>query len=480
MRIRFGAAIEALHPRSLRYLNGQLQALVRGKLWLKVLIGMVVGLATGVLIGPSVGWVPPDIAVPLSSWLALPGQLFLALIQMIVIPLIVASIIRGLAASDNVDQLKTVGVRVMAYFVVTTSIAISIGLFVATTVKPGTYVNPKLVRQALEAPAPALDAMPDTKISWGELPQKMLTLLPSNPLSSMVENDMLRVVVFAIIVGVALVTAAPKQAKPLLDLLGSIQEISLTVVRWAMVLAPFAVFGLMAQLAAKIGLDILVGMAVYVGTVLVGLLLLLMVYLLIVAVVSRRRPLVFLRSIRDVLLLAFSTSSSAAVMPLSIRTAEVKLGVRPSISQFIVPLGATINMDGTALYQGVAAVFLAQVFGIDVGIGGMLLIIVTAVGASIGTPATPGVGIIILATVLTTVGIPPAGIALIIGVDRVLDMSRTTLNVCGDLVACSVMDRWVGGPLPKREEMVAQARLERMRERTGEDVLIAPADGSPA
>jgi Na+/H+-dicarboxylate symporter len=475
MRIRFGTAIEALHPRSLRYLSGQLQGLVRGRLWLKVMVGMLVGLATGVLIGPSVGWVPPAIAIPLSSWLALPGQLFLALIQMIVIPLVFASIIRGLAASDNVDQLRTVGVRVIAYFVATTCVAISIGLFVALMVKPGAYVNRTLVRKALEAPAPAIDAVPDAKISWGELPEKMLTLLPSNPLSSMVENDMLRVVIFAIIVGVALVTAAPKQAKPLLDLLGSIQEISLTVVRWAMILAPFAVFGLMAQLAAKIGVDILVGMAVYVCTVLAGLLLLLVFYLVIVAVVSARRPFAFLRSVRDVLLLAFSTSSSAAVMPLSIRTAEEKLRVRPSISQFIVPLGATINMDGTALYQGVAAVFLAQVFGIDIGVGGLLLIIVTAVGASIGTPATPGVGIVILATVLTAVGIPPAGIALIIGVDRVLDMSRTTLNVCGDLVACAVMDRWVGGPLPKREEMAAQAELERVRERTGEDVLIAEA-----
>ena len=214
-------------------------------------------------------------------------------------------------------------------------------------------------------------------------------------------------------------------------------------------------------------------MAVYVATVLIGLLLLLVAYLLIVTLVALRKPFDFLVGVREALLLAFSTSSSAAVMPISIRTAEEKLRVRPSISQFIIPLGATINMDGTALYQGVAAVFLAQVFGIDLSVGGLLLIVVTAVGASIGTPATPGVGIVILAMVLTTVGIPAAGIALIMGVDRILDMSRTVLNVCGDLVASTVMDRWVGGPKAKEEEIAGQARLDRQRERTGEDVVIA-------
>jgi Na+/H+-dicarboxylate symporter len=217
----------------------------------------------------------------------------------------------------------------------------------------------------------------------------------------------------------------------------------MTVVRWAMWLAPFAVFGLLAQLTTKIGLNALLGMAVYVGTVLLGLLLLMLGYLVLLFVFARQHPLAFLRSAREVLLLAFSTSSSAAVMPLSIKTVEDKMGVRPSVSQFVIPLGATINMNGTALYQGVAAIFLAQVFGIDISTGGMLLIIVTAVGASIGSPATPGVGIVILALVLDSVGIPTAGIALIMGVDRILDMSRTAINVCGDLTACVLMNRWV-------------------------------------
>lgn len=254
---------------------------------------------------------------------------------------------------------------------------------------------------------------------------------------------MLQVVMFAMIMGVALVMMNPAQSKPLLDLMSSLQEVCMTVVSWAMHLAPLAVFGLMAQLTSKIGLDAILGMGVYVGTVLTGLLILMSLYLVLVYLFSHQRPASFLRSTRDVLLLAFSTSSSAAVMPLSIKTAEEKLQVHPSVSQFVIPLGATINMNGTALYQGVATVFLAQVFAVDLSTGALLLVIVTAVGASIGSPGTPGVGIVILAMVLETVGIPVAGIVLIMGVDRILDMSRTAVNVCGDLVAAKLMNRWM-------------------------------------
>ena len=252
----------------------------------------------------------------------------------------------------------------------------------------------------------------------------------------------------------------------------------MTVVRWAMILAPFAVFGLLAQLTAKIGLDALIGMAAYVATVLLGLLLLFAIYLIVLFIGAKKKPLSFLSATREVMLLAFSTSSSAAVMPLSIKTAEEKLGVRPSVSQFIIPLGATINMNGTALYQGVAAIFLAQVFNVDISLGGMALIVITAVGASIGTPATPGVGIVILAMVLGSVGVPAAGIALIMGVDRILDMSRTAINVSGDLVATVLMDRWVGGPRTKTDEHVGELERERIREETGADVVIQKPQSS--
>ena len=254
---------------------------------------------------------------------------------------------------------------------------------------------------------------------------------------------MLQVVLFAIIFGMALIMMTPAQSKPLLDVLGSLLEVCMTVVQFAMRLAPYAVFGLMAQLTTKIGLDALLGMGMYVGTVLIGLGILLGFYLIIVFVIAHMKPREFLINAREAMLLAFSTSSSAAVLPLTLKTAQDKLKIRSSVAQFVIPLGATINMDGTALYQGVAAIFLAQVFGIDLNAGQMLLIIITAVGASIGAPGTPGVGIIILAMVLESVNIPIAGIALIMGVDRMLDMSRTAINVSGDLVASTVMNRWL-------------------------------------
>jgi Na+/H+-dicarboxylate symporter len=209
-----------------------------------------------------------------------------------------------------------------------------------------------------------------------------------------------------------------------------------------------------------------------VGTVLLGLFVLLLFYMLLVALLGKKNPFDFLKKIREVQLLAFSTSSSAAVMPLSMKTAEEKLEIRPSIAQFLIPFGATINMDGTALYQGAATAFLAQVYGVDLGVTALLLIVVTAVGASIGTPATPGVGIVILATVLRSAGIPASGVALIIGVDRILDMSRTTLNVTGDLTACAVMDRIVGGKRTAHEAQKEEDERERRRQETREDVVI--------
>lgn len=463
--------LQALHPRSLKHMSDRLTILMRGRLWLQVLVGLVLGIAAGLAMGPTAGWLSPQTTAVLSSWVALPGHLFLALIQMIVMPLVFASIIRGLAASESADQLRSMGLRVVAYFVTTTTMAIVIGLALALVIKPGLYIDSSLLTATMGQEIPAAEAaqgLPALK----DVPQMLLGVLPTNPLNSMADSDMLRVVIFAVVVGLALVLMPAAQAKALLDLLGSLQGVCMTVVRWAMFLAPLAVFGLIAQLTARTGLEALVGMGVYVLTVLAGLLLLFCVYLLIVTLVARYNPITFIRGIRELMLLAFSTSSSAAVMPLSIRTAEEKLKVRPSISQFIVPIGATINMDGTALYQGVAAIFLTQVFGIDVGMDGLLLIVVTSVGASIGAPSTPGVGIIILATVLSTVGVPSSGIALILGVDRILDMSRTTLNVTGDMVASLVMNRWVGGERPLRMELAAEARREEIRDRTDQDTLV--------
>ncbi|EMP56191.1 proton/sodium-glutamate symport protein [Marinobacter santoriniensis NKSG1] len=445
--------------RPFRHLSVYLSGLVKGRLWLKVLIGMGLGLITGTLLGPSVGLVSPATGTLIGNWLAFPGQLFLATIQMIVIPLVIASVIRGLAASENLDQLRKLGLRVSAFFVVTTALAASIGLWIGNLISPG-----DMMTGLMAPPAPADgQELAQTVPALGDLPGTLIGLLPGNPLDAMVEGQMLQIVIFSIVVGIALVTMAPEKSRPMLDLLDSLQQVCMTVVKWAMRLAPFAVFGLMAQLTTTIGFRSMLGMAAYVMTVLIALLVLMAVYLVFLKVAIGQPPLKFLKDTRDVLLLAFSTSSSAAVMPLSIRTAEDKLGVRPSIAEFVIPLGATINMNGTALYQAVATVFLAQVYGIDLGMGSLALVVAMAVGASIGSPATPGVGIVILAMVLETVGIPASGIALIMGVDRILDMCRTAINVTGDLVTCRLMENWSGTRLsqePATEKPAAAFRNE--------------------
>ncbi|MGF1465613.1 MAG: dicarboxylate/amino acid:cation symporter [Sandaracinaceae bacterium] len=457
-----------VQPRSLARLSRDLVGLLEARLWLQVMVALALGCGVGILLGPAVGWVPPPAARTLTSWLALPGQLFLAIVQMVVVPLVFASIIRGLAASEDVEQLRRMGLRTVVYFILTTTVAITLGVSLALVLQPGATIDGPSALGALGGQAPVDVADAPARPS---VPEAILGLIPTNPLGAMVNLEMFQVVMFAAIVGVAIVSLAPAQSRPVLELLGSVQDVSMTIVKWAMRLVPVAVFGLIARLIAQVGLDALLGMAAYVGTVLLGLALLLVAYLILVAAVARRSPLRFLTAARDVQLLAFSTSSSAAVMPLSIRTAEEKLGVRPSVAQFLIPIGATINMDGTALYQGVAAVFLAQVFAVDLTALELVLLVVTAVAASIGSPATPGVGIVILSMVVTSVGIPAAGIALLIGVDRILDMSRTALNVTGDLTACVVLDRLLPGP-PVEEARRAEEQRERQRDASGQDVLV--------
>ncbi len=437
--------LEVLYPKPLRNLTSHLQGLTRGRLWLKILIAMLLGVGVGLFLGPSVGLVERQTAMVIGSWLALPGQIFLGLIQMIVVPLVFASVITGLASSEDMEHLTKMGSRLAIYFVSTTALAIVIGITVALLMQPGIYIDGTTLETTMEdaaAPMPAEEQVEAPTMI--DAPDIIASILPDNPLSAMVEREMFQIVLLAIILGLALISTSPEYSRPLLDLLNSIQEVCMTVVRWAMLLAPVAVFGLLAQTTINTGIDALLGMLVYVLTVLGGLALLLLFYLVVVFLVSGKRPWWFLQAVREVQLLAFSTSSSAAVMPLSIQVAEDKLGVKPSTSQFLIPLGATINMNGTALYQGVATIFLAQVFGVELTLPSLLLVIVMTVGASIGSSATPGVGMIILAMVLTSVGIPASGIALIIGVDRILDMSRTAVNVTGDLTACLVMERWMG------------------------------------
>lgn len=426
-------------PRGLSQHFSRLEYLVRTHLWAQILVAMALGVGTGLALSPSGGaLVSPAAAASAAAWLAVPGRLFLALIQMVVVPLVLTSIILGITAGGSAAFVRRIGSRIAPYFVATTAIAVTGGAVLATLMAPGRFI-PGSATAATRIAQPVLEALPDQS-----LPDRIIALVPANPANAILQLAMLEVVVFAILVAVALSSIAPERARPILDLCASLQEVSMKVISWAMRLAPAAVFGLLAQVSIQVGLDALLGLSAYVGTVLLGLLLLLGFYLVLVAVLARRNPLHFARDIREVQMLAFSTSSSAAVMPLSMKAAQEKLGVPAPIAQVVIPLGATVNMDGTALYQVIAAVFLTQVYGIDLSTSQLILLVVTMVGASIGAPSTPGAGIVILATIVHGMGVPPEGIAMIIGVDRLLDMSRTAVNVSGDLTACVVLTRWLG------------------------------------
>ncbi len=419
--------------RSFKSLHSYLQKLVEGRLWLKVLIALVLGVGLGVLMSPGVGIVPGDISNIAGSWLALPGKLFLKLVQMIMIPLIFASIITGIT-SNNPEQLRKMGSGVVLYFLFTTIVSIAIGTFLALVFKPGSMIQQG--EGSLEAMgSPSLPGLSD-------VPGAISDLLPSNPLASMVTGEMLSIVIFTIIIGLAITALSEQMQQPIMRLLSAVQEICMTVVRWAMKIVPLAVFGLMAQLSSSIGVQSLAGIGFYVIIVLLGLLLLLIFYMLVLAILGKRNPFKVLRSIRDVQLLAFSTTSSAAVMPLSLQTAEDKLNIKPAVSNFIIPVGATVNMDGTAIFQCITTLFIAQSYGMEMSLLNVVLVMVTLVAASIGTPAIPGGGVVILASVLSGAGIPTEGLVIIIGVERILGMFRTAINVTGDLTACVVFDRW--------------------------------------
>jgi len=428
--------------KSLKSLNHYLVKLVESRLWLKVIIALFLGVGFGLLLSPQNGWITKETADALGNWLALPGVLFLKLVQMIMIPLIVASIITGIASNDK-DSLKKLGGGVLLYFLGTTIVSVSLGTVLSLLFKPGRFLHQQSLSEHNEI---MTTSTKDTELSFGleNIPDAISNLLPENPLASMVNADMLSIVIFTIIIGVAVLSLEAALLRPVKVLLSAIQEVCMTVVKWSMLLVPVAVFGLMAQLTSSVGLSSLSGLAYYVGIVLLGLLLLVFFYLGLVVILGKTNPMYFLKKIRDVQLLAFSTTSSAAVMPLSLQTAEEELEVDKAISNFIIPIGATVNMDGTALYQTITTLFIAQAYGLEMSLLNIIVVIVTIVAASIGTPAIPGGGVVILASVLGSVGIPAEGIIIIIGVERLLGMFRTAVNVTGDLTACMVFNRFYG------------------------------------
>lgn len=438
--------------KSFKYPIPQITYLIKKKLWAQVLFALFCGLVLGLILGPEVGIVEKDTAKVITDWLAIPANLFLKIIQMIIIPLIFASIIRGITSSGSLEHLQKIGLGVSLYFVTTTVIALTIGILLVTTIEPGNFIDSSLIRESFGIVD--IEPIERTEFNIQDIPQGLVSLIPSNPLASFMSGEMLSIIVFALIVGVSMIALPKQSSQPILDLLEAIQKITMKVVSWAMRLAPLAAFGLIAGITSKIGISALVGIGTYMLTVVLGLFVMLFIYVLIIKFFAKRPLSSTFAMMRDAQLLAFSTSSSAAVMPLSIKTAEEKMKVKPKVSQFIIPLGATINMDGTALYQIIAVFFLAQLFNIDLGFTTILLISFTALAASIGTPSAPGTGIVILSTILIAAGIPPVAVVLLLGVDRILDMTRTMVNITGDLTACLFFDKRIKSDEPPEENVI--------------------------
>lgn len=400
---------------------------------------LIFGVAFGFALKLGVPGAESQLVQRVVEWVVLPGKLFLRVIQMVVIPLVFASVVRGIGAGQSIHSLKALGLKLVLYFLMTTVVALLIGVFIALSIKPG-----RAFPVHLDMPAVDRNQQLDAAANRPPVSDMIISLLPENPLAAMGNGELLQVVLFAVIVGLALLSMNEVHSKLILDLLAAVQEVCMTIVNWAMRLAPIAVFGMMLNTIVQTGVSTLISLSVYMGTVLLGLFVMGLVYLLFFFLATKKSPLIFLRKILPVQLLAFSTSSSAAVMPLSLKTAEEELGVSESTARLTIPLGATINMDGTALYQMIATIYLAQAFSVDLTTSQLVVVGITAVGSSVGAPGTPGVGIVILATILQSVGIPVEGVSLIIAVDRLLDMSRTAINVTGDLTASVVMDRLMG------------------------------------
>ncbi len=368
------------------------------------------------------------------------GKLFMRLIKMVIVPLVFCSLLVGVAGLGDVRKLGRLGGRTLGLYLFTTAGAVTIGLLAAHIINPGSYVKERdkaaLVAQFESAASDKADAA----VEAPSMVDNILNIIPKNPLESLTSGNMLQIIFFAFIFGIALTMLDKKRSQQVITFMDTIQHAMILIIHMVMKLAPYGVAALIAEVVGESGVSILSALLVYAITVVLALAALaFFVYGGLVRFVAKLPFIDFLKAARPAQLIAFSTSSSSAALPVTLECAEENLGISKPVASFVIPLGSTVNMDGTALYQGVAAIFIAQVFGIDLSIGAQLGIVLAATAASIGAAGVPGAGMITLAMVLTSAGIPTVGVALILGVDRLLDMFRTMINVTGDLAVTAVM-----------------------------------------
>ena len=397
----------------------------------RILIAMGLGLVLGALLQ----WIalPQEHVVNvfvLNGVIDAGGKIFITLLKMLVVPLVFVSLVCGAASLGDTGSVGRLGGKTIGLYLLTTAIAVSMAMLIALTTDPG--LGGESANQAQAATAFEPKTAPSVKDTF-------INVVPGNPIAAMADGKMLQVILFALLFGLALSKAGTSGEK-LRAFFMDLNDVMMRLITMIIALTPIGVFCLMTQLGATLGLAEIAKVAMYFATIVIALLAhAALVYPLLLKSLTGLSPLAFLAKMREPLLVAFSTSSSGATLPVTLRTVEHKLGVPNNVASFAVPLGATINMDGTAIMQGVATIFIAQFYGIDLGLTALLTVVLTATLASIGTAAVPGVGLITLTLVLDQVGLPVEGIALIIGVDRLLDMLRTAVNVTGDATVATIV-----------------------------------------
>ncbi|WP_305455181.1 dicarboxylate/amino acid:cation symporter [Photobacterium leiognathi] len=392
----------------------------------RVILGMLLGILTGFLIRTFFADVTFIHEYIVDGLFDVGGKIFIASLKMLVVPLVFVSLVCGTSSLKDIATLGRLGGKTVAFYLATTAIAITLALFLANLFKPGAGADLSAATTFAAKEAPTLGSV-------------IVGMFPTNPISSMANGNTLQIIVFAVLFGIA-ISAAGKPGERIAEIFKDLNEVIMKLVALLMNIAPFGVFFLMAKLFTGLGLDAIFNLINY-FLVLVAALLIhgLVTYSAMLKIFTGLSPITFLKKMEDAVMFAFSTASSNATIPVTMETATKRLGVNNKIASFTVPLGATINMDGTAIMQGVATVFIAQAFNIDLSMGDYLAVIVTATLASVGTAGVPGVGLIMLAMVLNQVGLPVEGIAIIMGVDRLLDMIRTAVNITGDsVVSCIV------------------------------------------
>ncbi|MEL0300779.1 MAG: dicarboxylate/amino acid:cation symporter [Flavobacteriaceae bacterium] len=409
----------------------------------RILIGMALGVVFGLVLsfvdggGAFVG----DYIKPF-------GTIFINLLKLIAIPLILASLIKGVSDLQDISKLSQMGGRTILTYVTTTLIAVTIGLILVNTIQPGKSISVETRQELVEAYASDADQKREAAAKQQEAGplQALVDIVPSNIFAAATNNrNMLQIIFFALFFGIGMILLSQETSKPVKDFFDSFNAVILKLIDMIMMAAPYGVFALLAALVVEApSLELFQALALYAITLLLGLAAMIVVYSIIVKIFTGRSPSTFFKGIAPAQLLAFSTSSSAATLPVTMECVEENLGVDKEVTSFVLPIGATINMDGTSVYQGVAAVFIAQAFGLDLSLSAQLGIIFTATLASIGTAAVPSAGIVMLVIVLAQAGIPEAGLALIFAIDRPLDMCRTIVNVTGDAAVSMLVGKSIG------------------------------------